>query len=528
MDIRGAAGALLAALTLVAATPAPAAAASHQTTIVNFDRSGNQLTRFDVEGHAVDAHDGDLALFGSRYFLYGTSYDCGYGLKVNGTPFCGFKVYSSPDLVHWTDRGPLFDASTGTWQRRCAPPTFGCYRPHVVYNARTERYVLWVNGYDNRSGYHVFTSRHPAGPFEEEAEPTLRHLGAGPGFNNGDFDLFVDADGSGYIAYTDISRRHAQVVERLDDTYTTGTGEAADVGAIRSEGPSLFRRGATYYLVYGNTCPYCAARTEYRTASGPLGPWSATTTISANSCQGQPAFVAPIPTTSGTAYLYGADLWNSRRPNQALANYFWAPLSFAADGAIRPISCVATARLTLTTGSPGEPVVAPDLDQTAGRDGFRTHCDISASWSRLQSFAPSRTGSLSGVSLTTFQSGWPDRDLVLDVVRVDGRLQPVGAPLRTITVSRDRIGWSARSITVRPGVPVLAGDRYAILARTSSGRGCYGFAFNDATPYRSGSAAYRKGAAAWTAETRRSLKFDTQLNSGAFKGRGGCGPGPCE
>lgn len=75
---------------------------------------------------------------------------------------------------------------------------------------------------------------------------------------------------------------------------------------------------------------------------------------------------------------------------------------------------------------------------------------------------------------------------------------------------------------------MLAGNRYAILARTSSGRGCYGFAFNDARPYRSGSAAYRKGAAAWTAETGRSLKFDTQVNGGAFKGRGGCGPGPCE
>src|SRR5204863_654384 len=71
------------------ALPAAADAAT-TTTIVNFDAAGHQVTRYDTVGDAVDAHDGDLGLFGDLYYLYGTRYDCGYTLGVTGTRFCGF------------------------------------------------------------------------------------------------------------------------------------------------------------------------------------------------------------------------------------------------------------------------------------------------------------------------------------------------------------------------------------------------------------------------------------------------------
>src|SRR5438552_14721107 len=123
----------LLALAVVAAVlgPVGTARAAYATTLVNFDSGGQRATRYDTAGNAVDAHDGVLAVFGDTYYLYGTSYGCGYGLLVTGTRFCGFKVYSSPDLVHWTDRGALFEASRDVWQQRCAAPAFGCYRPHV-------------------------------------------------------------------------------------------------------------------------------------------------------------------------------------------------------------------------------------------------------------------------------------------------------------------------------------------------------------------------------------------------------------
>jgi hypothetical protein len=493
------------------ALPGKADAASVTTTIVNFDSAGHQVTRYDTVGNAVDAHDGDLALFGDLYYLYGTSYDCGYTLGVTGTRFCGFKVYSSPDLVHWTDRGPLFDATGALWQGRCAPPRYGCYRPHVVYNAGTGRYVLWVNGYDNASGYHVLTAASPTGPFTEVAEPVLAVQGTGAGFNNGDMDVFVDDDGTAYLAYTDIRGNHDQIVERLDAGYTSGTGAYARLNSTFTEAPSLFRRGGIYYHLDGPTCGYCTGTaTRYRSAASPLGPWSAATTINPNSCGGQPSFVAAVPTTAGTAYLYGSDLWTGEN-NEALANFHWAPLTFAGDGSIAAFACRSGVPLDLAVGSPGGQVVPADRDQADGVDGFRTWCDIRATGlRRMQTFVASRSGTLTGASYTTFRMGNPDAGLTVNVVAVDASSQPAGTPLYSTTVPADVIGWSPRGLTVLPNVAVTAGTRYAILVRSSTTTGCYGLTYNDAAPYPGGGEAYSTGGA-FVAEANRSSKFETTV-----------------
>lgn len=98
---------LVLAAVLAVTLSAPAEARAFTTTVTNFDAQGNQVVRFDTRGDAVDAHDGEIALFGGTYYLYGTSYDCGFAWQATSSPFCGFKVYTSPDLVHWTDRGRL-------------------------------------------------------------------------------------------------------------------------------------------------------------------------------------------------------------------------------------------------------------------------------------------------------------------------------------------------------------------------------------------------------------------------------------
>lgn len=264
---------LAAALAALAFAPGAASADPFTPTI---DNAG---IRFDVKGDAIDAHDGEIRRFGDRYWLYGTSYDCGFRWQQPGSPFCGFRAYSSPDLVHWRDRGPLFDASTATWQRRCDGGTYGCYRPHVAYNPRTERYVLWINSYDVPQGYHVFESRTPAGPFTERAVPRLAVNGdIPPGVNNGDHDLFVDRDGTAYLVYTDWRRGGDIVVERLDDRWLNGTGAYARLGVSATEAPSMFRRGDRYYITLSDpNCGYCATGTSYLTATSPLGPWHGTT-----------------------------------------------------------------------------------------------------------------------------------------------------------------------------------------------------------------------------------------------------------
>jgi hypothetical protein len=487
----------------------------YTTTFTNFNAKGGQVTRFDTNGNAVDAHDGEIAFFDGLYYLFGTSYGCGYEWNVAGSPFCGFKSYSSPDLANWTDRGFLFDATTASWQARCNGSTYGCYRPHVVHNRSTGLYVLWINVYDNRVGFRVFTSSAPVGPFTETAEPTLAVNNAAPvgGLNNGDHDTFVDDDGTAYLAYTDWRTGGRIAIEKLDASYTSGTGDRAlAVTPGSTEAPAVFKRNGVYYLTYSDpNCGYCGGTgTSFRTAPSPLGPWSAGRKISTDSCGGQPSFVAPVAVATGTAFLYGSDLWNKSAKNEALGNYYFAPLGFAPDGSLDALVCQSAVTLDLSVGAPGAPPPPSDLDNTSGAEGFTSFCDIAGAVQRSQTFVAKRNGSLFRASFSTFKSGALNAALELDVYAASASNLPTGVPLFSVTVPASSIAWNPRDLVFEPKIEVKAGERYAIVAKSASTMGCYGLEFNDAAPYPGGGAAYSStSGATFTAEANRTLRFQT-------------------
>lgn len=69
---------LVLALVAMLALALPASASPFTTTVTDFDAQGHQVIRFDTQGNSVDAHDGEIAFFNGTYYLYGTSYDCGF------------------------------------------------------------------------------------------------------------------------------------------------------------------------------------------------------------------------------------------------------------------------------------------------------------------------------------------------------------------------------------------------------------------------------------------------------------------
>jgi hypothetical protein len=505
---------LVGAVALVAPGPAQAA---YQTTVTNFDANGNQVARFDTRGNAVDAHDGEISVFNGTYYLYGTAYDCGYRWQQAGSPFCGFKVYTSSDLVHWADHGYLFDPTASVWQTRCNGGTYGCFRPHVVFDAGTGKYVLWINVYDNSVGYRVFTAGQPTGPFTEQAVPTLAVNNNAPvaGVNNGDHTVFVDDDGTAYLAYTDWRSAGDIVVERLSASYLTGTGSYVRLHQTSTEAPGMFKRNGTYYITYSDpNCGYCGGTgTSYKTASSPLGTWSAGTKVTTNSCGGQPAFVSTIPTTSGTTYLYASDLWNGGNANEALANYFWSPLSFGANGSISPITCAQSFSLALSNGAAGAQQPSPDTDQSDGVTGYQSWCDVGRNIARIQTFVAGRTGTLTSASYTTFQSGSPNAGLEVDVYQANASFQPTGSALFSTVVPAYSIGWAPRDVTVYPNIAVTAGTRYGIVVKSANTTGCYGMVHNDSAPYPGGGEAYSSNTGAtFAAEANRSTKFSTTVS----------------
>lgn len=424
--------------------------------------------RLDDRGNALDAHDGELQFFNGRYYYYGTSYGCGFQWNKKGAPFCGFRVYSSPDLATWHDEGALFDADRPAWQKRCDGQTYGCYRPHVVYNARTRAYVLWINSYDVAVGYHVFTAKTPTGPYVETALPTLAiNRGVPAGLNHGDHDVFVDRDGVAYLAYTDWRGKGDIVVERLDADYTSGTGQYVRLGLKSTEAPSLFRRGAHYYVTYSDpNCGYCATGTSYLRASSPLGPWHGRTDVadtsearqhrglplSKDSCGGQPADVAALPGRDEPVFLYQSDRWHHADVNEALATHYWEPLRFDADGAISPLSCADTVSAPLATraGAPaGKPVAAVEL--TPGGE-------------RLQVVPVVRNGGHGTIPLALYRRGDGDGTLLVRIWRkqADGT---AGELLAVRVFRADELSWAPRvevlpiAAGFDPGEAVIVGLR---------------------------------------------------------------------
>jgi hypothetical protein len=218
----------------------------------------NTVPRRDVTGQIIDAHDGCLQLFGTRFYLYGTAYGTNAGYSTANR----FRVYRSPDLEQWALAGELFQEH----------PAGVYYRPSVVFNPKTHKYVLWYNWYpkqwDGQTG--VAISDSPVGPFTI-VNPDVRLSCS----RAGDGSLFVDDDGTGYYIYTAIDKGYAVRVERLTPDYLGATGEISSVLAVGAEAPLLFRRNNLYYALCGPRCAFCPEGSEVLVfiSISPLGPF---------------------------------------------------------------------------------------------------------------------------------------------------------------------------------------------------------------------------------------------------------------
>ena len=183
---------LLPALTFLAffslcALQARSAVANGAADVVKEISVSNEDLRRDQTGEIVDAHDGCLQFFNSRYYLFGTAYGTSSGFSINNR----FRGYSSRDLLKWTFEGELLKE----------PPDGVYYRPYVVLNPNTRKYVLFYNWYPKlwEGQLGVATSETPEGPFMI-VNPNVQVSQAK--FQPGDGSPFVDKDGTGYFIYT--------------------------------------------------------------------------------------------------------------------------------------------------------------------------------------------------------------------------------------------------------------------------------------------------------------------------------------
>ena len=209
----------------------------------------NTACRTDINSTLMDTHDGNIVQWTTNglFWFYSMGYqDCEieHGLippqecpgiyETFGA--CGFRtdhalrVYTSPNLVDWTlQNQDAIDAGTRL---------YGIYfRPKVIYNEATLKYVLWVNHLPDgntplaaygQAGYVVATSDVPEGPFVTVNQAASLSEGAA-----GDADIFVDDNGvDAYIVYNGWYNSHTISVEKLDANFTNSLGADYNSGAV--------------------------------------------------------------------------------------------------------------------------------------------------------------------------------------------------------------------------------------------------------------------------------------------------------
>ncbi len=180
-------------------------------------------------------------------------------------------VFSSKDMVNWTDHGTPLSWETFSWAEANKS-----WAPHCI--ARGDKFYFYVPVND-KIGVAVADS--PLGPFEDAiGTPLLQD------YRYIDPTVFIDDDGQAYLYFGNPKLWYVRLNEDMI-SYTGGIQEvpmttqsfgprrgetSADRPTSYEEGPWFYKRNDLYYLVYptGELPEHIA----YSTSPGPTGPWT--------------------------------------------------------------------------------------------------------------------------------------------------------------------------------------------------------------------------------------------------------------
>jgi len=229
----------VAALALVVGVAAPRAA-----------RADNPIVQtFYTADPAPMVHEGRLYLF--------TSHDEDVTVKDFYT-MNDWRLYSTVDMVNWTDHGSPAGLKTFSWG------TDSAWAPQGV--ARNGKYYLFVP-LNNNTGAKigVAVSDSVTGPYTDPLRKALAANGSG----NIDPTVFVDDDGQAYMYWGNGTLRYV----KLGSDMTSTSGSITNVALSGfTEGPWFYKRGALYYMVYAATSG--SEKISYATSDAPTGPWT--------------------------------------------------------------------------------------------------------------------------------------------------------------------------------------------------------------------------------------------------------------
>lgn len=201
--------------------------------------------------------DPNIVAFGDTYYIYPTT--DGYE-SWSGTTF---SVWSSKDLVDWTDEGVILDLGADvSWADS------GAWAPTIA--ERDGRYYFYFCA-DATVGVAVGDS--PTGPFTDSGAVLISANPDGTG-QPIDPATFRDSDGQWYLYWGNGS---AWVVPLNDDMVSFDSSKVQQITGLTDfrEGLFMVERGGIYHLTYSiDDTRSEDYRVGYATGSGPYGPFT--------------------------------------------------------------------------------------------------------------------------------------------------------------------------------------------------------------------------------------------------------------
>ena len=182
-----------------------------------------------------------------------------------------WRVYSTVDMVNWTDHGSPAGYKTFSWG------TGDAWAIQVV--VKSGKFYLYApinNSTGSKIG--VAVAQSPTGPFTDPLGKALISTGSG----NIDPTVFIDDDGQAYLYWGNPDLYNVKLNADMISfpgsptkvSLTTagfGVRSKTDRATAYEEGPWFYKRDSLYYIVYpADSTP---EKISYTTSSGPQGPW---------------------------------------------------------------------------------------------------------------------------------------------------------------------------------------------------------------------------------------------------------------
>ncbi len=177
----------------------------------------------------------------------------------------GFKMqdwllYTSTDMVNWTDHGVVASLKSFDWVKR----DNGAWAEQVV--ERNGKFYMYCPIHGNGIG--VLVSDSPYGPFKDPLGKPL--VWQKEHWDDIDPTVFIDEDGQAYMYWGNPNCYYVKLNEDMI-SYSGDIVKLKETPEHYQEGPWFYKRNGHYYLAFASTC--CPEGIGYAMSDSPTGPW---------------------------------------------------------------------------------------------------------------------------------------------------------------------------------------------------------------------------------------------------------------